>query len=200
MRLRDPGGRNVDHGDAPMINVPRHSREALIAALAVVGLFTVDGAAAPGGLTLRIRPLAPVYHVGENISLEFSLKNDSSQMMLATKTALLHELTYLDVITEAGRRVGWKGRLSEKQYSQDAFVILRPGQAVVFQAVICYAGGEGYRMQKVGTYRVQAEFSLSPREYFAPVAKGAVIPETPAISNWATIVVRAKKRDKADEK
>ena len=139
-------------------------------------------------LHLSISPMQSQVKVGSDIQLELTLKNISKSPVLASRSARLHDFTYLEVVDEHGKTVGWKGKIASKSYSPDTFVVLKPGQSISFQAVIS-SSTDGYEMQEPGTYRVRAEFSISPKEYFAPVAQGSRIPEQPSHSNWVTITV-----------
>jgi hypothetical protein len=90
--------------------------------------------------------------------------------------------------------------LAAKGYPKDFFVILEPGQSVTFREAISYSDkrggrsglGSAYQIERAGMYRVQALFSLVPKEYFAPVSNGATVPEHPLFSNWARFSVVKK--------
>jgi hypothetical protein len=142
-------------------------------------------------LLFHIKPVRPAFGEGTDITLEFSLKNVSKRRVLATREASLHDLIYLEVVDEAGKQVTWHGKITSRAYPASFWVILQPGQSTTFRAVIS-SSDDGYDLKKPGTYRVRAEFSISPKEYFAPVADNAVIPDKPVRSNWATVVITKK--------
>jgi len=148
------------------------------------------------GLVLSLRPVRPVFELGTDITMEFTLKNVSRHRMLATRGASLHDLIYMDVIDRRGRRVSWQGVIPSRSYPQGFFVILEPGQSSTFQAVISSANGAGYQIRMTGPYRARALFSLSPKEYFAPVSNGADVPDYSVVSNWThfSVVATAPER------
>ncbi len=143
-------------------------------------------------LILRIRPVRPVFGEGADITLQFSLKNVSQHPVLATREASLHDLIYLEIVDQHGNDVGWRGKIISRAYPAGFFVVLQPGQSVTFRSVISFSNGAGYEVRRPGTYRVRAEFSISPKQYFAPVADGAAIPDSPVRSNWAKLVIAEK--------
>jgi hypothetical protein len=147
-------------------------------------------------LLFRVKPTAPSFDLSTDITLEFSLKNVSRHKVLATREASLHDLIYLEVVDAHGKRIRWQGKIVSRSYPSDFFVVLEPGQSTTFRATISSPSGSGYQINEAGTYRVRAEFSLAPKEYFAPVSNGAVIPDRPVKSNWAQFAVKAKAPNK----
>ena len=147
-------------------------------------------AASATDLLFSLRPTTPSFELNTDITVEFSLKNTSGHRILATREASLHDLIYLDVLDERGKKVGWRGKIVNRGYPPEFFVILQPGQSTTFRGIISTASGSGYQISKPGTYRIQAEFSLSPKEYFAPVSNGTAIPDRPVKSNWARFSVK----------
>ena len=143
----------------------------VLCSLSAVGQVGKAGTAAD--LLFRLKPTMPSFDVDADITLEFSLKNVSQHKVLATRQASLHDLIYLDVLDGQGKRIGWQGKIVSRSYPSDFFVVLEPGQSTTFRAVISSPSGSGYQINKPGTYRVRAEFSLAPKEYFAPVSSGA---------------------------
>jgi TonB family protein len=139
-------------------------------------------------LTLQIETTGQQYIVGHDIGLRFSLRNVSDQRVLAVRDAGLHDIVYLDVIDARGKRVSWSGRIPSRDYSQN-LIVLNPGESSTFEATISDASGQGYQLQSPGKYRVRAQFSLSPRDYFTPAARGAFIPDKPVNSNWLSISI-----------
>jgi hypothetical protein len=152
------------------------------------------------GLVFHIKPVTTVLDVGSDIALDFSLKNNSHNRILATREASLHDLIYMDVVDERGRRIEWRGKVSNRRYPSNFFIVLQPGESISFRSTISFSNGEGYALQKPGAYRISASFSLSPKEYFAPVAQGATIPERPVGSNWIRLVVVAAKAKAVDHR
>jgi hypothetical protein len=153
-----------------------------------------------GDLLLFLRPVKPVFKLGTDITMELTFKNVSQQRVLATRGAALGNLTYMNVLDERGRRVHWQGVIDSRGYAKDFFVVLDPGQSVTFRDTISYSYegrplrglGAAYQIERAGTYRVQALFSLAPKEYFAPVSNGAAVPDYDVISNWAHFSVVEK--------
>ena len=142
-------------------------------------------------LLFLIKPVQSTFIVGSDIEFHFSLKNVSNTKVLATRSAGIHDFTYLEVVDRRGKAVAWQGKIVSKEYPPDSFVVLQPGESVAFRSVIS-SSQSGYAMQKPGTYRVRAEFSISPKEYFAAIADDAEIPDQPVSSNWSRVTVKAK--------
>ena len=151
-------------------------------------------------LLLALRPIKPVFKLGTDITIEFTVKNVSQHRVLATRGAALGDLTYMDVFDEQGRRVNWQGVIDGRAYAKDFFIVLDPGQSVTFRATISSSYGSrplrgpgaAYQIERTGTYRAQALFSLGPKGYFAPVSNGAAVPDYEVISNWAHFSVIPK--------
>jgi hypothetical protein len=139
-------------------------------------------------LLFRVRPTTPSFELNTDITVEFSLKNVSAHRILATREASIHDLIYLEVLDARGRRVGWRGKIVSRGYPPGFFVILQPGQSTTFRGIVT-TNGSGYQISKPGTYRIQGEFLLAPKEYFSPVSEGAAIPDRPVRSNWAQFSV-----------
>jgi hypothetical protein len=142
-------------------------------------------------LAFHIAPIQSEFDLNSDVILQFTLKNISTHKVLATHAASLHDIVYLDVI-KGSSRVGWKGRISNRAYPSGFFVALQPGESVSFKAAIFSSDGMGYQIKKPGRYRVRAEFSLSPKKFFAAVSQGAAIPERPVRSNWTEFLVRER--------
>lgn len=143
-----------------------------------------------GGLILRVTPAKSAFALGSEIILRFTLKNVSkNRRILAIRGASLHDLIYLEVVDKDGKRIPWRGKIPSREYPPGFFVVLKPGQSSSFNAPIFEPPAVGYVIQKPGVYRVRAEFSLAPKNYFASVADGADIPERPVRSNWTEFVV-----------
>jgi hypothetical protein len=136
-------------------------------------------------LLFHIKPAAHVFNAGADIVLEFTLKNVSKRRVLATREASLRDIIYLELFDKQGRKIPWQGKISSRQYPSDFFVVLEPSQSATFHSVVSASNGSGFEIKKAGKYRVRAEFSLSPKEYFAPVSDGGVVPDRPVKSNWA---------------
>jgi hypothetical protein len=171
-----------------MIGRPRATL-CILLILALSGALAASQRAKPRNvLAFVIRPVRRAFPQGTDVLLEFSLKNVSKYPVLATREASLHDLIYLAVVDRAGEQVPWHGKVINRAYPTSFFIILEPGQSTTFRAVISLPEG-GYDLQRPGTYRVRAEFSISPKPYFAAVAHGAMIPERPVCSNWAKIVI-----------
>lgn len=163
----------------------------ILLVLVLSGIFAKSQAAKAGSdLLFVIKPVQHAFDQGTDVELEFSLRNVSQRPVLATRQASLHDLVYLEVVDEAGKQVTWHGKIPSRAYPASFWVILQPGQSTTFRAVI--SSDDGYDLKKPGTYRVRAEFSISPKEYFAPVADNAVIPDKPVRSNWAKVVITKK--------
>jgi hypothetical protein len=163
--------------------------------LALAILLIAPALVAQTPLEFRIESAKAAAVQGQDIELKFTLRNTSQKRVLAVREAGLHDFVYLDIFDEHNRRVGWTGPITSRAYSAKTFITLKPRESTTFDAVISYATGRGYGLQHPGWYRLRAEFSLSPKEYFAPVASGAVIPEKAISSNWIKLKV-AKKSDK----
>jgi hypothetical protein len=172
------------------------ARVTLLALLLFSWSCCVNGAKAGhvSDLLFRLRPTTPAFEVKTAVKLEFSLKNVSDHRVLAIRQASLNDLIYLRVVDERGRRINWQGKIVSRAYPADLFVVLEPGQVSTFRAVISLSNGSGYRFDRAGIYRVRAEFSLAPKEYFAPVSKGAAIPDRPVKSNWAQFLINTPPR------
>ena len=155
------------------------------------------GGFAEGDLVFHVKAIQPVFDLGNEVALEFRLKNVSPRKVLATRAASLHDFVYLEVLDAQHRRIGWQGKIPSREYPPDFFVVLEPGKSATFRAVISYSNGSGYEIKKPGTYRVRAIFSLAPKEYFAPVSNGAVVPDRAVRSNWATFSVVARDSERA---
>jgi hypothetical protein len=184
-----------------MTNLHRATLCTLLVFCSVFGSFgETKKLANKSDLLLSLRPIKPVFELGTDITLEFTFKNASQHRVLATRGAALYDFTFLDVIDGRGRRVYWQGVIPVRGYPKDFFVILEAGQSVTFRDAISYSDkrggrrglGSAYQIERAGTYRVQAVFSLAPKEYFAPVSNGAAVPEDPVTSNWARFSVVKK--------
>ena len=200
MRVRDANHRNFHNGDCTMINPWRLTLCLLLAACSVSNSFAeIKQREIKRDLLFRVKPVTPVFYTGADVILEFQLKNVSARKVLASRAASLHDLIYIEVIDEHGRRVSWQGKIPSRGYPVDFFVVLNPGQSITFRAVISFSNGAGYDIHKPGTYRVKSTFSLAPKEYFAQVSNGAVIPERPVRSNWAHFSVITKRLEQVGE-
>ena len=177
-----------------MTNLYRASLCLLLALCPVFGRFgETRKPVNKSDLLLSLRPVRPVFKLGTDITMEFTFKNVSQHRVLATRGAALGNLTYMEILDAQGRRVNWQGVIDGRAYAKDFFVVLDPGQAVTFRATISNSYesrplrglGAAYQIERAGTYRAQALFSLAPKEYFAPVSNGAAVPNYQVISNWA---------------
>jgi len=139
-------------------------------------------------LSFRINPLKTRYVSGEDIMLRFTIRNASDHPILAIRGAALHDFTSLDVRDGQGKQMSWVGKVASIQYPDDFFVRLKPGESTTFTAIIS-SEHSGYVMKRPGTYRIRAIFSLSPPDYFKPVAGNAAIPDYNVLSNWTELTV-----------
>ena len=141
-------------------------------------------------LLFTIRPTHRVLDEGTDVTLHFSLKNLSTRRILVIREASLHDLIYLEIVDGQGKEISWQGKIVSRGYPADFFTTLEPGQSVSFHESISLSNGTGYDLRKSGTYRIRAEFAISPKEYFAQVADGAVILERPVRSNWTRVIIK----------
>jgi hypothetical protein len=167
--------------------------------LSVTIIITIFGAVAQPQTTktgkilaFNIKPIQSSFDTGSDIILEFSLKNESRFRVLATREAVLHDSIYLEIIDEHGKEISWQGRIVSRSYPSSLFIVLEPGDSTTFRAAISRSDGTGYDLRKPGIYRVGAEFSLSPKEYFAEMSNGAVVPDHPVRSNWSKVVLKRR--------
>jgi len=134
----------------------------------------VSGAA----LTFRAVPIKHLFKRGEPIVLVLSIKNN---LPVSAFVSSLKEQEFVDIslLGPDGNDVPWKGtgRIESKEYSPAEFVTLKPGETIHASWSISLNHESGFIFTQGGRYRLTAKYSLAPREYFAPLAGSAKIPD-----------------------
>lgn len=181
-----------NHGHTTMNNTYRIMLSAMIIVTTFSAITQAQTTNAGKALVFNIKPIQSSFDTGSDIILEFSLTNESHFRVLATREAVLHDSIYLEIVDEHGKGISWQGRIVSRSYPSSLFIVLEPGHSVTFRAAISRSDGTGYEIRKPGTYRVRAEFSLSPKEYFAEMSNGAVVPDHPVRSNWTKVVLKGR--------
>jgi hypothetical protein len=127
-------------------------------------------------LRFTARPVKPTFRIGEDVVLEFRLKN-LSKMRVFVSRYMPEEFAGVTLIGPDGKEVPWHGRVRSVAYSKDAFLFLEPSQEVFVSRTISEVESEGFAITKPGRYTVVAEYSLGPPEYFPNLAPTNFIPQ-----------------------
>ena len=105
-----------------------------------------------------------------------------------------NEFVDLKLLGPDGKNVTWRGtaKIDSKNYSTTDFVVLKPHESVHASRIISLKDGTGFVLQESGSYSLRAEYSLSPREYFAPpIADGVEIPAESLASRAVTFCIES---------
>ncbi|HWR14555.1 MAG TPA: energy transducer TonB [Terriglobales bacterium] len=132
-------------------------------------------------LSLIVRPVKQVFLVGEPVMLRIELRNVGERSLFVSNY-LWPEFVVIN-LTRGTKKIPprWCGDsiIRSQSYGIDSFTVLKPGASVVREINIACSELEGHPgyVLPAGWYRGLAEYSMFPREYFAPAAGSVVIPE-----------------------
>ena len=141
-------------------------------------------------LTFQVSPIKHTFSRRENIVLRFGLQNNSQYSVFVSRK-MYGEFVDLRILGPTGEEVSWNGhgRIDNKAYSPQDFAVLKTGESVSAKAVVSLKDGVGFIFDKPGRYRIKAEYSLGPSDYFAPFARDAKVPEGGFRAKVATFCV-----------
>jgi hypothetical protein len=130
-----------------------------------------------GHLIFRAVPTKHVFAKGEDIAYMLTIRNVSVDPVFVS-TLASGEFVDFKICGPGGEEVRWKGRgrIDSKTYSPSDFAVLKSQEQETATRIISVKNDQGFIIDKPGRYTVTAEYSLSPPEYFAPLAGGAKIP------------------------
>jgi hypothetical protein len=147
-------------------------------------------------LSFTARPVKSLFRIGEDVVFRFQLKNLSSKQLFVSRYMPVGDFVALKLTSPDGKEVSWQGKIRSIAYSKDAFLVLKPGQGVSANHTISVTKGEGFAITQPGRYKVHAEYSLGPPEYFANLAPKGSIPQGLFRAAEAHFTVAASKETK----
>jgi len=129
-------------------------------------------------LIFRASPTSSKFKLGQQITFEFKLKNDSHDRVLVARSPYPGFAT-VHLSGPDGKEVEWRGngKILSQAYAPVTFTVLARGESVKSRGTVSLENGQGYVITAPGPYVAWAEYSMGPPDYFRPVAKGAVVPE-----------------------